>query len=98
MLTTEISHELLDLGIRDSFFKSYLLTMPYQTTIRVKRINKGSIITGAYTFSRTFSINSMLDQHLLQIMQETLVQRGFPRDITIKPKDNAILISANLPE
>lgn len=98
MLTREISHELMDLGIRDSFFKSYILAKPYQTTIRVKRINKGSIITGAYTFSRTFSTTNMLDQHLLHTMQETLIQRGFPRDITIKLKDNAILISANLPE
>lgn len=98
MLTREISHELMDLGILGSFFQSYMLAMPYQTTIRVRRINKGSIITGAYTFSQTFSINNMLNQHLLQDMQETLVQRGFPRDTTIKIKDNAIIISANLPE
>ena len=101
MLTREISHELMDLGILGSFFQSYMLAKPYrpyQTTIRVKRINKGSIITGAYTFSRTFSTIDMLNQHLLQDMQETLVQRGFPRDTTIKIKDNAIIISANLPE
>ena len=98
MLTREISHELMDLGILGSFFQSYILAKPYQTTIRVKHINKGSIITGAYTFSRTFSTTDMLSQHLLHTMQETLVQRGFPRDTTIKIKDNAILISANLPE
>lgn len=98
MLTTEISHELLDLGIRDSFFKSYLLTMPYQTTVRVRRINKGSIITGAYTFSRTFSINNMLSLDLLQSMKETLIQRGFPTNISIYTKNHAIIISANLPE
>lgn len=98
MLTREISHELLDLGIQGSFFKSYILATPYQTTVRVRRLNKGSKITGAYTFSQTFSINNMLSLDLLHTMQETLVQRGFPRDTTIKIKDNAILISANLPE
>lgn len=98
MLTTKISHGLLDLGILGSFFKSYILTTPYQTTVRVKRSNKGSIITGAYTFSQTFSTHNMLSLDLLHTMQETLVQRGFPRDTTIKIKDNAILISANLPE
>lgn len=97
MLTREISHELMDLGILGSFFQSYILAKPYQTTIRVKRINKGSIITGAYTFSRTFLSTDMPIPYL-QSMKETLVQRGFPANISIYYKGHTIVISANLPE
>lgn len=86
--------ELLFVGTQGSFFKIHLLEMPRKITIRQLYSNKGYKISGAYTFSKTVLIDSIL----IDFLYQELIKRGFPSDIKIKTKGSSLVISAKFPE